>query len=444
MGHQDAPNGPMVLDLQRLAGNRAVTGWIGPEAVAPSQVQRNARQDTQAAFVNEVIEFLEGATRYYDTKAGVIRSRAGLGQPPPPADVTLREIARILPSWRTTYDNARQIVGSDLGNDAMLTAKLGSSYEAALGALRRMTADAPRVNVVLVAAPGRDDDMFIRNATAYARTYFTRPPSGDTVVVVEGVASLDQLFAGVESAQPERMVRRVDIFAHGTIQPSNQLKLAGRWHTADQIEVALDARRLTSEYLQSASRFDAHTTVEFHGCRLGGGEGERFLGAAGRAFGGVRGQAVVGYRERWFPRRYQVDWRGHPVTDTASEVYGPQALPISRGRGSTRQRIANRDRFVRDFEAHALRLFDQVISGSLEARSVLAPQELNGAVSRDRKIEVMREMYDWNGAWLLGFLHPAHRVPDLDPAAALRRRDYTFTREHEAWENRTLTVRLSP
>jgi hypothetical protein len=434
-----------VLQLQRWAGNRAVAGAIGRATTAPLPVQRRGPQDDKRAFVREVIDFFTGASRFYDTKAEVTQRRVQAGRPPPAADATLREIGRILPSWKTTYDGARQIVTTDLGNDATLTTELRTGYESALVSLRRLAADAPRVNVILVAAPGRDDDAFIANATAYARTYFARPPSGDTVVVVEGIASLDALFSAVESAQPERMVRRVDIFAHGTIQPSNQLKLAGRWHTADQIEVALDARRLTSEHIQSATRVDARTTIEFHGCRLGGGEGEAFLGAAGRAIGGRRGQAVTGYRERWFPRRYQVNWRGHAVTDTAADIYGPQALPISRGRGAARARVANRDRFVRDFEAHALRMYDQVVSGSLEAKAFLTPQEMAaGGLSRDRKIAVMRQMYDRNGAWLLGFLNPQHQVPDLDPTRALPRDDYTFTREHEAWERRTLTVRSGP
>jgi len=433
------------LQLQQLAGNRAVAGAIGRVASAPLPVQRRGPQDDKRAFVREVIDFFTGASHFYATKAEVIQQRVQAGRPPPAAEATLREIARILPSWKTTYDGARQIVTTDLGNDATLTTELRTGYESALVSLHRLAADAPRVNVILVAAPGQDDDAFIANATAYARTYFTRPPPGDTVVVVEGVASLEALFSAVEAAEPERMVRRVDIFAHGTIQPSNQLKLAGRWHTADQIEAALDARRLTSEHIQSATRVDARTTIEFHGCRLGGGDGETFLGAAGRAIGGSRGQAVTGYRERWFPRRYQVNWRGHAVTDTAADIYGPQALPISRGGGAARVRTANRDRFIRDFEAHTLRMYDQVVSGSLEAKAFLTPQEIaGGGLSRDRKIAVMREMYDRNGAWLIGFLNPQHQVPDLDPTQALPRNDYTFTREHDAWDHRTLTVRSGP
>jgi hypothetical protein len=291
-------------------------------------VQRDPPPQDRRIIVDETVAFFEGAARFYTAKAETLAVNARLGRPPPTPEATLAEIARVLPGWKVAYDSARQTVTDHLGNDPALGSRLGSSYEAALAALRRPARDAPRVNVIIVAAPGRDDDEFLRNAADYARTYFATPPSGDTVTVVERVASLDELFAAVESAQPERMVRRIDIFAHGTINPSNQLKLAGRWHSAAQIETALDARRLTSNLLQSTSRVDDRSTIEFHGCRLGGGEGEQFLGAAGRALGGAHGQQVVGYRERWFPRRFRVNWRGHQVVDTARDVYGDQALPI--------------------------------------------------------------------------------------------------------------------
>lgn len=418
-------------------GQASANGW------PPVQRQQGATTADRCTFVDDTIRFFDAASGFYTTKAEV-REAPGHGAVPSP-DASMREIAGILPRWRTAYEGARQLITGHLGNDPQLTTRLQMSYQRALEALHRIARNGPRVNVILVAAPGRDDDQFIRNATAYARTYFTRPTSGDTVVVVEGVTSLDELLSAVESAQPERMVRRIDIFAHGTIEPSNQLKLAGRWHSAEQFENALAARGLTSEYLQSISRFDTQSTVEFHGCRLGGGQGERFLGAAGRALGGAHQEEVIGYRERWFPRRNQLNWRGHPVTNTGRDIYDADALPIRTGSGSEQQRAANQRRFIGDFEADAIRLFDSVVSGSLEVKPFLTPQEqAAGDLPRDRKIEVMRAMYDSNGAWLLGFLNPAHRVPDMDPAQALRRDDYTFTRERDAWNDRTLRVRVGP
>ena len=449
-----------VVALQRSAGNRAVAERLGAIALGPAgaiptltqavwlnaALQRDPVTATptdavRREFVEDLARFFDTAATFYGAKGQAQEAAPALGLPVPPAEATLREIGNVLPRWKTAYDNGKQIIDSSLG-DAGLMNRLRGSYEGALQALHRLGRNAPRVNVVLVAAPGRDDDQFIANAAAYARTYFGRPAiAGDTVVVVEGIDTLERMLSTIESAQPERMVRRVDIFAHGTIEPSNQLKLAGRWHTAAQLEAALAARRLTSEYLQSATRFDAGSTLEFHGCRLGAGGGEEFLRAAGRAVGGDRGQEAVGYIQRWFPRRCQVNWRGRNVTDTAADVYGDRALPIRAGRGSERQRTLNRDRFIADFERHAVHLFDEVVAGSAELRSFATPQEVAaGQFARARKIEIMRAMYDANGAWLLGFLHPAHQVPDLDPTRAVGRNDYTFTREHAAWNDRTLRL----
>ncbi|CAL9450292.1 hypothetical protein SUDANB95_02416 [Actinosynnema sp. ALI-1.44] len=428
--------------LQRLAGNRVAAALLSVQRDGPGA----ATGSEQRTFVELLVRFFDGAADFYRTREMVQAVPALPAMPHPTPEANLAEIARVMAAWKPTYDNGRRMITDSLQGDAALTERLRGSYERALSALHGLARHGPRVNVVLVAAPGRDDDQFIRNAAAYARTYFGRPAvPGDTVVVVEGVDSLDGLLSAVESAQTERMVRRVDVFAHGTIEPSNQLKLAGRWHSAAQLEAALSARRLTSEHLQSATRFDTGSTLEFHGCRLGAGEGERFLRAAGRAVGGDRGQQAVGYRQRWFPRRYQLDWRRHPVTDTGRDVYGDSALPMRFTRGSERQRVANRDRFVADFERHAVRLFDEVVAGSAELRSFATAREVaGGTFSRARKIEIMRAMYDANGAWLLGFLHPAHQVPDLDPTRALPRDDYTFTREHDAWESQTLRIRVGP
>jgi hypothetical protein len=407
-------------------------------------VQRLDGDAEKRQAVEALIRFFDSAGQHYDEVARVRRVPSPPRTPVPGAD--LREVADVMVRWRRTYDEWQRTVAG-LANSQALGRRLADSYARALTGLRQLASRAPRVNVVIVAAPGRDDDQFIANAAAYARTYYGRPARPDDVVVVrEGVDSLEALLGAVEDAAPERFVGRVDIFAHGTIQPSNQLKLAGRWHTADQIEGVMNARALTSAAIQSATRFDAQSTIEFHGCRLGGGEGERFLGAAGRALGGERGQETAGYDQRWFPRRYQVDWRGHHVVTTDADIYGPSALPIRRGSGRQARREADQRVFVQQFERHAIRLFDTVVSGSRELESFLPPdQRLVGTrLPAARKVEVMRQMYDANGAWLLGFMHPASRVPDLDPAGAAARNDYTFTREREAWDSHVLRVRTGP
>jgi hypothetical protein len=421
------------------AGNHALS-WL----LADLRVQRLGTSDGERReAVETMLRFFDSAGRHYEEVARIRESERPPAPPPP--DASLREVADVMARWRQTHDQWQRVV-TDLGGDAVLARRLADSYGRALTGLRRLISGAPRVNVVIVAAPGRDDDQFISNASAYARTYYGQSRGGDVVVVREGVDSLDALLGAVEDAAPERLVGRVDIFAHGTIEPSNQLKLAGRWHTADQVEAAMNARSLTSAYVQSASRFDARSAIEFHGCRLGGGEGQRFLGAAGRAFGGERGQETAGYDQRWFPRRYQLDWRGHPVLDTGADIYDATSLPVRRGSGSPARREADKRVFIAQFERHAIRWFDTVVSGSREVETFLAPDErlVGTRLPAPRKIQVMRSMYDANGAWLLGFLHPAHSVPDLDPQAAVGRDAYTFTRERQAWESHVLRVRTAP
>jgi hypothetical protein len=392
--------------------------------------------------VETTIRFFDAGGSHYEAVAQT-RAISTPERPPPTPEADLREVARVMSGWATTYDGARTIVTDKLQGDAALARRLGQSYSTALTKLHALSKRAPRVNVIIVAAPGKDDDQFIKNAAAYAKTYFGKGAGGAVVEVREGIASLDAMLGAVEAAQPERLVGRVDIFAHGTIEPSNQLKLAGRWHTADQIEAAMNARALTSAYLQSTSRFDATSVIEFHGCRLGGGEGDRFLGTAGKAFGGEHGQETVGYDQRFFPRRYQVNWRGTQVVETEKDVYATNSLPVRITGGKPKVREANRKRFIKDFEAEAIRLFDALVAGSQEGRSFMTPAEAAAPqqLSRDRKVAVMRAMYDANGAWLLGFLHPAHSVPDVDPVSAVGSDKYTFTRERDAWESHTLRVR---
>jgi hypothetical protein len=435
-----------LVSLQRGPGNRAVAQLLSIHRV-PAIQRDPASEADYRSYIETLVSFFNGAASAYAAREHLMIVDRSVGLPTPPPEATLQQIAQILPRWTTAYDNGQQVIRTSLHNEAGLANRLRSSYESALSSLHKLARHAPRVNVVLIAAPGGDDDRFIAHAAAYARTYYGQPASpGDTVVVIEGVSTLDGLLGGIETANPERMIRRVDIFAHGTINPSNQLKLAGRWHTTGQLQDALGARQLTSQYLQSATRFDATSTVEFHGCRLGGGEGEEFLRAAGQAMGGGRAQEVVGYRQRLFPQRIQLEWRGNPVVSTTRDIYGSDALPISAGRGSSAQRQANRDRFIRDFEAHAIRVFDGAVAGSTELRTFATARELAaGVFSRERKIEIMRAMYDADGAWQLAFLHPAH-APDanVDPARAVQSSDYTYTRERDAWENQTLRIRVGP
>jgi len=367
--------------------------------------------------------------------------------------VMLDEIARILQGWRQTYDGAQRVVSERLDGDADLAERLRATYQQAIEALHRSArsqTSATRVNVNVIAAPpGPGGDEFIENAADYARAYYGSPlHSGDEVVTVEGVDSLDALFSAVEGAHPERMIRRVDIFAHGTINPGNQIRFGAEWNTAEEIQAAAAARRFRSSYIQSASRFDESSAMELHACRLGTGTGgHSFLETAGRALGGAHGQRVTGYTERWFPRRYQVSWEytdtsgsfNEPVVNTANDIYGPNALPDRNGK------TQDHAPFIARFENHAVQIFDQAMAGSPEVQTHLSAAERGGQpVTRDRKIQIMRTLYDADQAWVLGFQHAEADPPDVAPATAVGEEAYTFTSETEAWQSRTLTVTLEP
>ena len=469
------------LGLQRAIGNRAVRALlIGPVHQGCIQRDTEVREPTEADYrsaVEAAITVFEGAAQRFAIGPPDIFSRVfqqEVARHPvrggplvhllhdvraaeeadrrarDPGEM-LREISRILQAWLRVYNSARGFITAHLRGDAALAGRLRSAYLRAVEALHRSARNrTPRVSINLVAAPpGPGADQFIRNATAYARSYYSRPVQpGDIVQTVEGVGGLDDLFDSIERVHPERLIRRIDIFAHGTIQPTNQIRFGNRWYTTDQIQAAATARRFRGEYVQSIARFDEHSALEIHACRLGAGQGRRFLETTGRAIGGVHGQSVTGYTQRWFPRRRTVawQWRDHGtlvhdelVRNTQADIYGPNALPDRFGHPG------DHDPFIARFENYAVRLFDRVVAGSVEVRPFLnAAERAGGPVIRARKIEIMRAMYDQNGAWLLGFQHPAAHPPVVEPTAAIGSPRYTYTREAGDWQARTLQVQVRP
>jgi len=365
-------------------------------------------------------------------------------------EALLREISRMLRIWRRVYEGARGIIQSHLGGAAALSERLRDAYLSAIEAMHRSVRDrTPRVSINLVAAPPAAGDSFIRNATDYARAYFMRPVQPDDLVVMrENVGSPGDLLDIVEGIHPERMIRRIDIFAHGTIQPSNQIRFGASWNTVADIEAAAAGRRFTSAAIQSIGRFDDRSAMELHACRLGAGTGQRFLEGMGRAVGGEHGQAVSAYRQRWYPRRFEISWTWAqpgaapldvPVINTQNDIYGPNAIPDRNGQPG------DHNAFVTRFENYAVQVFDDVVAGSLEVRPFLsAAERAGGAVTRARKIEIMRAMYDQHSAWLLGFLHPAAGAAPNEPRAAAATAAHTFTSEAADWQAQVLTVRVNP
>lgn len=445
-----------IQGLQWIVGNRAVQRALAEKSQrhatgqdAGSWVMRDEPESEASATPTEALyrEGVEGritlfaAAREAESLAAV---HAGAETP----EGTLQEISRILGEWQKTYDWARQTITTHLAGDEGLSERLRENYLGAIEALHRsVKQDLPRVSINLIAGGGNqaDEQDFLTNAAAYARSYYSSPPEGDVVVTLENIETLDELFGGVEGTHLERLIRRVDIFAHGTIQPTNQIKFGSNWYSAEEIEAAATARSYESSYIQSIGRYDENSRMELHGCRLGGGTGEAFLTGMGQAVGGQHGQEVTGYKQRLFPRNYQIFWtypRRRPkynerVTSTEDDIYGPDALPDRNGHPE------DHADWIKRFERHAVKLFDAAVAGSLEVEKYLIEEERGGGeVTRDRKIEIMKAMYDENKAWLLGFLHPKSRPPQTYPLRAVGKKKFTFTRETEAWENRVLRVRI--
>ena len=174
-----------------------------------------------------------------------------------------------------------------------------------------------------------------------------RPAAGDTVQMREAIASPDELFDAIETTESDRMIRRIDIFCHGTIEPTHQIRFGPAWFRIDQIEAAAAARARAGRTVQSQTRFDGSTVIELHACRLGasversgrngyGGHARRGLPAwvrrvAGRFArpAGGRLRAAVGAAPVRDPRRELDRATSEPV------VAGPWPSTGGRCRSST-------------------------------------------------------------------------------------------------------------
>jgi len=463
-----------ILYLQSTIGNNVVQRLLQPEHVQRDVETAEPGEAEYRSFVQDAIRLLSAAAARYEEGPPDILSRLiqehlaipvrygplitlnidlqaiaeAVNRARNPL-LMLQEISRILQSWQRVYEGSQRIIAENLNRDSDLAEQLRNAYQQAIETLHHSARDqtmTTRVCINLIAAPpGAEADEFIDNATAYARSYYGHPlQAGDEVVTVEGVNGLDELFSAIERASPERMIRRIDIFAHGTIEPTNQIRLGASWYAADAIQAAAEARRFRSSYIQSISRFDENSTMELHACRLGAGVGgQPFLETAGRALGGEHEQNISGYEQRWAPRRYAISWTfprdpqsyDEPVLDTQEDIYGENALP------DRNEQPRDHNPFIARFENHAIQLFDRVVASSREVQTFLTAAERGGqAVTRERKIEIMRAMYDQNQAWIISFQYEAAQPPGQAPTTLVGRPDVTFTRETGDWQSQTLTV----
>ena len=356
--------------------------------------------------------------------------RAGGPQAAPSHGLDPERSRTVLQGLLDTYEASRRTIERHLGADPGRQQQLQGAYVAAVEAVRAATASSGRGNLVIVAAPEEVGDTFIANATTYASLYYATGQPGDTVEVVTDIATPAELFDAIEAAAPERMLRRIDVFAHGTIEPTHQIRFGTTWYTLAQIEAAAAARARTGATLRSQTRFDASTVIELHACRLGAEEslpdepdteatrGEDFLGGLGRAAGGARGQQVIGYEQRWVPRRFTIPG----VTSTAD--------------------VGTTGRQAEAFDDMAVDIWDAAMAGGVEGQAQLTPAERRSTaeLSRQRKIEIMRRLFDAaGGAWIIGHQYSGDVPQSVDPRRDVLRGRDTFTSEAD-WEHRILRV----
>jgi hypothetical protein len=432
---------------------------------SPAHAQAAHRQKAQqpgasdmGEFVDEAATYLESAASHYRTMAASRRldqARAAQ-QPPAPAPAAAPKkgaaqqpaqkptgkdaaatapvtglsaggLATALKKLEGVYEGGRTTLEQNLPDDAARAARLRTAYVAAASGARAAAVDQTRVNLVIIAAPKEKRDGFIANATTYARIYYGKGQHGETVQTITDVDSVPQLFTEIQNAQPDRLIGRVDIFGHGTIEPTHQLKLGKAWHRVGDFSQEAQARAGDAKTLATQSRFDGSTVIELHACRLGADDskpgrsgeavthGTDFAKGFGEAIGGDQGQAIIAYKEWWVPRMFSLGIRS------------PRQLT-----GRMRAR----------FEKESVAIWDAAMAGGTEARALMTEAErAAGTVTRDRKIAIMEKLYDdAGGAWLIGHQYNSGTPMSRNPVQDVKARRDTFSNEAD-WQSLTLTVK---
>lgn len=406
----------------------------------PAPATEDKKKAEQGKAVDAVIKEFESVAATNQKLAEDVKAKPAETPKPTPGEtapatagpgLTQARLGEQLEQLAARYDRARKIITDDLAGDAARSTRLKEAFVKAADASRAAAADAGRVNIVLIAAPKDTTDAFITNATKYADLYMQTVAKGDIVKQIAGFDSPESLMDTIEKTEPARMIRRIDIFCHGTIEPAHQIKFGAKWFRVDAVEAAAAKRADAAQTLATRTRFDGSTTIELHACRLGaptsdpGTSGEAtttgtdFLTGFGASIGGRRGQEVVGYEQRWVPRRF--------------ELGGIKSTKELKGRQN------------KAFDDIAVKIWDAAMAGGTEAQSQLTDAERGGAtVTRDRKIQIMRQLFDAaGGAWLIGHQYSGANPQSTDPEKDVKTSRDTFSNEAD-WTKRVLKVRVTP
>lgn len=349
--------------------------------------------------------------------------------------LTAETLTETLAGLERTYDGARTVLEDKLPGDDARRDRLRAAYVGAGAAARAAAPSLPRVNLVIIAHPGTKEEEavgFIPNATTYAELYYGTGQAGEVVETITQVSTVAGLFDAIEGTRKDRLIGRVDIFAHGTINPSHQLKLADTWHRIGDFEQEARARAGKAATLSTHSRVDSSTVIELHACRLGAPQGVQdttqqpastgtaFVAGFGTAIGGERGQSVTGYAQRWVPKVYRLtDLKGNPA---------PMPKP-----GHPLRKA---------FDKIALDVWKASMAGGSEARALMTPQERTaGTVTDARAIEIMAKQYESKGAWYIGYQYSTSTPTTTNrPEKDVQAKERTFTAETADWQSQVLTV----
>ncbi len=448
-----------IHNLQSTIGNQCILRRLQTSSIicSNSDLSHTIQRDENTTegselYIDEMVRYFRRLAASFRTNFRMYRQRWG-------DDVSiLRHIAQTLEEWDELYRTALGRIDETPPHAAVARTQLRDGYQAACEALHLVSNNSHRVNIVVIARPRRENDQFLQNARGYANMYYARPViAEDSVVMIEDIANLEELLSRIDMIQPNRMIRRIDIFAHGSaLTNTNRIIFGDEEYHPEQIQNAVDSRQFNSSSIQNISRFDTDSTIELHSCRLGHSEGEgldhgeEFAHIFGQSIGGLHGQEIRSYREyynpdvfQWFPGRdreagptgivERFDWipDNIRITNTSRDIYGPQSLPVRY------HRTSEQARFQDVFRQMAIAYFNNLAIGSEELQRFLPNDEAaqRGDISDDRKLEIMRQFYDAGQGWRFAFMYPSHY--QSGPINA------TFTNETSDWAQRVRTTRIT-
>lgn len=358
---------------------------------------------------------------------------------------------RMLQVALRSYSMALQIIRSKLQNNEQLRNRLRASYRNLVRTIYRTIRLKKRVNIVLVATGFTNNDPLVRQTTAYARAYY-----GHNSVIHTDVYSLKNLLDLIETTHPEQMISRIDIFCHGL---GGLIWFGNEMYHLGHVTMEIQNRAYHGKAIQREERFDRRSVIELHACYTGstpiptqqGRNRNDFLTAVGEAIGGRQGQTIVGYKHWYKILEYVRSWsyrgRKHPYQNLARDLYGPNALPF-RVMSDRKKALRMRGFLIERFRKYAIRLFDSVVKHSFEVQRFLTANERRtGKVTPQRKVAIMRTMYDASRGlgWLLALQYSGdRRIRKKNPIEAIKQRRIIFTGERKQWRTSTVRIPIEP